>query len=104
MHLRMIQGVHIDCISLDLIRISPLLFFHSVLYFSWHRYERQKFWPELRESDYDSVGKDKGAGFNINLPWNKVSDLDVVLHLPLIVVHILCTLKNRSYFSSYFLA
>uniref|UniRef100_A0A3Q3F836 Histone deacetylase 10 n=1 Tax=Labrus bergylta TaxID=56723 RepID=A0A3Q3F836_9LABR len=39
----------------------------SVLYFSWHRYEHQKFWPQLRESDYDSVGKDKGAGFNINV-------------------------------------
>ncbi|KAG9342252.1 hypothetical protein JZ751_016754 [Albula glossodonta] len=44
----------------------------SVLYFSWHRYEHQSFWPNLRESDYDSVGKGKGAGFNINLPWNKV--------------------------------
>ncbi|XP_077452295.1 polyamine deacetylase HDAC10 isoform X2 [Stigmatopora argus] len=44
----------------------------SVLYFSWHRYEHQKFWPELRDSDYDSVGKDKGLGFNINVPWNKV--------------------------------
>uniref|UniRef100_A0A8C7RPJ4 Histone deacetylase 10 n=1 Tax=Oncorhynchus mykiss TaxID=8022 RepID=A0A8C7RPJ4_ONCMY len=44
----------------------------SVLYFSWHRYEHQGFWPNLRESDYDSVGKEKGAGFNINVPWNKV--------------------------------
>uniref|UniRef100_UPI003AABB0C6 polyamine deacetylase HDAC10 isoform X1 n=1 Tax=Centroberyx gerrardi TaxID=166262 RepID=UPI003AABB0C6 len=44
----------------------------SVLYFSWHRYEHQNFWPMLKESDYDSVGKDKGAGFNINVPWNKV--------------------------------
>ncbi|KAM4553730.1 polyamine deacetylase HDAC10 [Fundulus diaphanus] len=44
----------------------------SVLYFSWHRYEHQKFWPHLRESDYDSVGKGSGAGFNINVPWNKV--------------------------------
>ncbi|XP_030631400.1 polyamine deacetylase HDAC10 [Chanos chanos] len=44
----------------------------SVLYFSWHRYEHQSFWPNLRESDYDTVGKGKGAGFNINLPWNKV--------------------------------
>lgn len=44
----------------------------SVLYFSWHRYEHQKFWPQLRESDYDSVGKEKGIGFNINVPWNKV--------------------------------
>uniref|UniRef100_A0A669D9L7 Histone deacetylase 10 n=1 Tax=Oreochromis niloticus TaxID=8128 RepID=A0A669D9L7_ORENI len=44
----------------------------SVLYFSWHRYEHQKFWPHLRNSDYDIVGKEKGAGFNINVPWNKV--------------------------------
>uniref|UniRef100_A0A3P8XTI7 Histone deacetylase domain-containing protein n=1 Tax=Esox lucius TaxID=8010 RepID=A0A3P8XTI7_ESOLU len=44
----------------------------SVLYFSWHRYEHQEFWPNLRESDYDNVGKEKGAGFNINVPWNKV--------------------------------
>uniref|UniRef100_A0A8C7I5D3 Histone deacetylase 10 n=1 Tax=Oncorhynchus kisutch TaxID=8019 RepID=A0A8C7I5D3_ONCKI len=44
----------------------------SVLYFSWHRYEHQGFWPNLRESDYDSVGKEKGSGFNINVPWNKV--------------------------------
>ncbi|KAJ8374134.1 hypothetical protein SKAU_G00047140 [Synaphobranchus kaupii] len=44
----------------------------NVLYFSWHRYEHQRFWPNLRDSDYDCVGKGKGAGFNINLPWNKV--------------------------------
>ncbi|NXM39776.1 HDA10 deacetylase, partial [Gymnorhina tibicen] len=44
----------------------------SVLYFSWHRYEHQEFWPALKESDYDAVGLGKGKGFNINLPWNKV--------------------------------
>ncbi|XP_008934517.1 PREDICTED: histone deacetylase 10, partial [Merops nubicus] len=44
----------------------------SVLYFSWHRYEHQEFWPSLRESDYDAVGQGKGKGFNINVPWNKV--------------------------------
>ncbi|NXB14935.1 HDA10 deacetylase, partial [Rhagologus leucostigma] len=44
----------------------------SVLYFSWHRYEHQEFWPALKESDYDAVGLGKGRGFNINLPWNKV--------------------------------
>lgn len=53
--------------------ICTLLFFPSVLYFSWHRYEHQKFWPNLRESDYDAVGKDKGVGFNVNVPWNKAS-------------------------------
>ncbi|NXG30551.1 HDA10 deacetylase, partial [Dromaius novaehollandiae] len=44
----------------------------SVLYFSWHRYEHQKFWPSLKESDYDAVGLGRGKGSNINLPWNKV--------------------------------
>ncbi|XP_028664811.1 polyamine deacetylase HDAC10 isoform X2 [Erpetoichthys calabaricus] len=44
----------------------------SVLYFSWHRYENQEFWPNLPESDYSTVGKGKGAGFNVNVPWNKI--------------------------------
>ncbi|TKS73697.1 Histone deacetylase 10 [Collichthys lucidus] len=67
----------------------------SVLYFSWHRYEHQQFWPQLRESDYDSVGKEKGAGFNINVPWNKVgmknSDyLSVFCHVLLPVAYEFC--------------
>ncbi|XP_070763817.1 polyamine deacetylase HDAC10 [Enoplosus armatus] len=67
----------------------------SVLYFSWHRYEHQKFWPQLRESDYDSVGKENGAGFNINVPWNKVgmknSDyLSVFCHVLLPVAYEFC--------------
>ncbi|XP_077194425.1 polyamine deacetylase HDAC10 isoform X2 [Paroedura picta] len=58
----------------------------SVLYFSWHRFEHQRYWPCLRESDYDVVGHGKGEGFNINVPWNKVgmknSDyLAVFLHV-----------------------
>ncbi|XP_067861032.1 polyamine deacetylase HDAC10 [Heptranchias perlo] len=44
----------------------------SILYFSWHRYEHQQFWPNLKDSDYDVVGKGRGTGFNINIPWNKV--------------------------------
>ncbi|XP_020790615.2 polyamine deacetylase HDAC10 [Boleophthalmus pectinirostris] len=67
----------------------------SVLYFSWHRYEHQKFWPNLRESDYDTVGKAMGAGFNINVPWNKVglenSDyLSVFIHMLLPVAYEFC--------------
>lgn len=60
------------------------IFSPSVLYFSWHRYEHQEFWPQLRESDYDSVGKEKGAGFNINVPWNKVSNHTDTAHLKLL--------------------
>ncbi|XP_078091693.1 polyamine deacetylase HDAC10 isoform X2 [Mustelus asterias] len=44
----------------------------SVLYFSWHRYEYQQFWPNLKDSDYNAVGKGKGMGFNVNIPWNKI--------------------------------
>nr|KAF6495160.1 histone deacetylase 10 [Rousettus aegyptiacus] len=45
---------------------------HSVLYFSWHRYEHGRFWPHLRESDADAVGRGPGRGFTVNLPWNQV--------------------------------
>uniref|UniRef100_A0AAX7UU57 Histone deacetylase domain-containing protein n=1 Tax=Astatotilapia calliptera TaxID=8154 RepID=A0AAX7UU57_ASTCA len=67
----------------------------SVLYFSWHRYEHQKFWPHLRDSDYDIVGKEKGAGFNINVPWNKVGMengdyLSVFCHVLLPVAYEFC--------------
>ncbi|XP_075713309.1 polyamine deacetylase HDAC10 isoform X3 [Rhinoderma darwinii] len=44
----------------------------SVLYFSWHRYEHGSFWPNLSESDYDFIGKGRGTGFNVNLPWNQI--------------------------------
>lgn len=43
-----------------------------VLYFSIHRYEHGIFWPHLRESDYDYVGKGAGAGYNINVPLNQM--------------------------------
>uniref|UniRef100_A0A3P9LBV3 Histone deacetylase 10 n=1 Tax=Oryzias latipes TaxID=8090 RepID=A0A3P9LBV3_ORYLA len=67
----------------------------SVLYFSWHRYEHQKFWPNLKDSDYDIVGKGEGAGFNINVPWNKVgmenSDyLSVFCHVLLPIAYEFC--------------
>ena len=50
----------------------------NVLYFSIHRYEHGLFWPNLRESDFDSVGEGKAAGYNANLPLNSVgmSDFD----------------------------
>ncbi|GFO21282.1 histone deacetylase [Plakobranchus ocellatus] len=47
-----------------------------VLYISIHRYEYGKFWPNLRESDYDYIGRDKGKGFNVNIPLNKVGMTD----------------------------
>ncbi|XP_061085462.1 polyamine deacetylase HDAC10 isoform X1 [Conger conger] len=67
----------------------------SVLYFSWHRYQHQRFWPNLRDSDFDCVGKARGAGFNVNLPWNKVgmdnSDyLSAFFHVLLPVAYEFC--------------
>ncbi|XP_063579226.1 polyamine deacetylase HDAC10 isoform X13 [Pongo abelii] len=50
----------------------------SILYFSWHRYEHGRFWPFLRESDADAVGRGQGLGFTVNLPWNQF-DPELVL-------------------------
>ncbi|XP_058873078.1 LOW QUALITY PROTEIN: histone deacetylase 6 [Acipenser ruthenus] len=52
----------------------------SVLVFSVHRYEDGRFWPHLQESDSTAVGKGKGEGFNINLPWNQpgMNDADYI--------------------------
>uniref|UniRef100_A0A8D2KSB5 Protein deacetylase HDAC6 n=1 Tax=Varanus komodoensis TaxID=61221 RepID=A0A8D2KSB5_VARKO len=44
----------------------------SILYFSIHRYEGGTFWPHLPESDCHAVGSGRGAGYNINVPWNQV--------------------------------
>ena len=46
------------------------------MYFSIHRYEHGNFWPNLRESDFDYVGKDKGAGYNFNIPLNNIGMAD----------------------------
>ncbi|XP_033746720.1 histone deacetylase 6-like isoform X2 [Pecten maximus] len=43
-----------------------------VLYFSIHRYEYGKYWPNLRESDYDFIGEGNGKGYNVNVPLNKI--------------------------------
>ncbi|KAF2878979.1 hypothetical protein ILUMI_27189 [Ignelater luminosus] len=45
---------------------------NRVLYFSIHRYEHGRFWPNLRESDYDYIGEENGKGFNINFPLNVI--------------------------------
>lgn len=41
-----------------------------------HRYENGLFWPNLRESNFDYIGKDEGKGYNINVPLNKVGARD----------------------------
>ena len=43
------------------------------MFFSVHRYEWGRFWPKLRESDYDHIGGAAARGFNINVPFNEVT-------------------------------
>ncbi|XP_065830679.1 histone deacetylase 6-like isoform X2 [Oscarella lobularis] len=42
----------------------------TVLYFSTHRYDYGRFYPGSPDANYDQIGKRKGTGFNINVPWN----------------------------------
>ncbi|OAF68804.1 hypothetical protein A3Q56_03452 [Intoshia linei] len=42
----------------------------KVLYISIHRYDNAKFFPYKTSSNYDYVGKCRGKGFNINMPFN----------------------------------
>jgi len=42
----------------------------SVLYISLHRYDNGFFYPGSADANYDKVGKGKGEGFNVNIPFN----------------------------------
>ncbi|KAJ8393479.1 hypothetical protein AAFF_G00059520 [Aldrovandia affinis] len=42
----------------------------SVLYISLHRYDDGHFFPYSEDGDYDRVGRGKGRGFNVNIPWS----------------------------------
>ncbi|CAI5448179.1 unnamed protein product [Caenorhabditis angaria] len=42
-----------------------------VLYFSIHRYEYGKYWPHLKEGNFDHVGEGSGVGYNANIPLNE---------------------------------
>ena len=45
----------------------------SVLYCSLHRYDDCAFYPGSSDANYDMVGNNKGAGYNMNIAWNWVS-------------------------------
>ncbi|VUZ56689.1 unnamed protein product, partial [Hymenolepis diminuta] len=49
-----------------------------VLYFSIHRHDNGEYWPSLRESNYDFVGRGQSYGYNINVALNgkNYSDID----------------------------
>lgn len=44
----------------------------KILYISLHRYDNGNFYPNSTDANYDVVGKEKGEGFNVNIPWNRV--------------------------------
>ncbi|XP_044741140.1 histone deacetylase 6 isoform X1 [Chrysoperla carnea] len=48
----------------------------NVLYFSIHRYEYGRFWPNLRRSDFDYIGEGAGTGYNFNVPLNETGMTD----------------------------
>lgn len=54
------------------LQIEKLPNFRRVLYFSIHRFEDGKHWPNLKGSNADYVGEGKGRGFNINVPLNRI--------------------------------
>lgn len=48
------------------------LFYTSkeVLYASMHRFDEETFFPHVKESGPEFIGKDGGLGYNINIGWN----------------------------------
>ncbi|KAK9889890.1 hypothetical protein WA026_008692 [Henosepilachna vigintioctopunctata] len=64
----------------------------DVLFFSMHRYENGKYWPNLREGNFDFIGEDEGKGYNINVPLNCIGlrdadYLSIVLNILLPVAY-----------------
>ncbi|CAL8098564.1 unnamed protein product [Calicophoron daubneyi] len=49
---------------------------NRVLYISIHRYQRRRFWPNLRESNFDFIGEGDGRGYNINIPLDDTGMCD----------------------------
>ncbi|CAI2727584.1 unnamed protein product [Schistosoma spindalis] len=49
---------------------------NRVLYISIHRYEKAKFWPNLREANYDFIGENLGKGYNVNIPLEEIGMTD----------------------------
>ena len=47
----------------------------SVLFISTHRYDKGNFYPQ-KTGPVEKLGKGRGEGFNLNLPWNTRADED----------------------------
>ncbi|KOB70092.1 putative histone deacetylase hda2, partial [Operophtera brumata] len=46
---------------------------NRILYMSLHRYDHGSFFPHSRDADHGAVGEGRGEGFNVNVPWNKMT-------------------------------
>lgn len=51
----------------------------EVLYISIHKYNYAQFFPFQKDANYDKIGAGKGAGFNVNIPFNKVNLNNTIL-------------------------
>ena len=43
------------------------------MYISLHLYKNANFFPYSKDGNFDKVGYGEGEGYNINIPWSKVS-------------------------------
>ncbi|KAM8934374.1 protein deacetylase HDAC6 [Pelodytes ibericus] len=62
----------------------------SVLYVSLHRYDHALFFPCSADASHDKVGRGRGEGFNVNIPWNggKMGDADYLMAFHRVVMPI----------------
>ena len=43
---------------------------NQVLYMSLHRYDNMTFFPRRQDSQASYIGRERGAGFNVNVAWD----------------------------------
>ncbi|XP_044580069.1 histone deacetylase 6 isoform X2 [Cotesia glomerata] len=62
----------------------------QVLYISIHRYDNGSFFPSSEQANYNVVGRGKGEGFNVNIPWNrkKMGDTEYIAAFQQIIIPI----------------
>lgn len=67
-----------------------------MLYISLHRYEDAVFFPSSEDANYDKVGRGKGKGYNVNIPWNlgKMGDAEYLAAFHHVVMPIAREVKH----------
>lgn len=56
--------------SLTVVMIAMILLTPRVLYFSLHRYDNGKFYPNSVKADSTHVGGASAKGYNVNMAWS----------------------------------